>query len=95
MLPNWERSLEEDGPYDTEDPTFWIPHQTEDRMVAFNELTYTIDDIITQCNFPESARERLTRVHTSATRRYLQYYKGPLPTTVPVLQEEPQDLTTG
>ena len=89
MLPEWEKSIEEHGPYDTEDPTFWVPHQTEDRMVKFNRLTSTIDDIIEQCNYPESDRPRLTDTHRRLAARYLEYYDRPIEGPVPLLGEKP------
>ena len=94
MLPEWERFIEEHGPYDTEDPTFWVPHQTEDRMVAFNRLTSTIDDIITQCKYPESERDRLAETHRRLAARYLQYYDGPIEGPVPLLGVEPAAVRT-
>lgn len=70
-----------------EDATFWIPHQQEDRVVSFNRLTVTIDEIITQCGYPESARERLTKLHRRLAREFLQDYQGPREGSVPLLEE--------
>ena len=78
--------IEEHAPYDCHDPTFWIPHQQDiGRMVRFNRLTVTIDDIIAQCGYPESERARLAAQHRRTAEEYLKYYRGPVGGSVPLL----------
>ncbi|MXX45561.1 MAG: hypothetical protein F4Z41_05085 [Acidimicrobiia bacterium] len=72
---------------DPEDAIFWVPHQQEPRMVEFNVLTSTIDDIITQCGYPESERKRLTEQHRRSAEAFLNDYVGPVTGRVPLLGE--------
>ena len=72
---------------DPKDATFWVPHQQEARMVQFNRLTVTIDDIIAQCGYRESERERLTVLHRRLAEEFLAEYQGPRCGTIPLLEE--------
>ena len=54
-------------------------------MVVFDLLTVTIDDIISQCGYPESARDNLAETHQRIARHLLAYYKGPIKNPVPLL----------
>lgn len=81
--------IEEHGPYDRYDPTFWVPHQQDlGRMVEFNRLTVTIDDIIERCGYPETERARLTLQHRRTAEDYLKHYLGPLNGPVPLLETQ-------
>ena len=85
----------EGGHYELEDAVFWIPHQQDiGRMVEFNTLTSSIEDIITQCGYPESERARLTAQHRRNAEDFLKRYQGPLEGPVPLLGET-QPTTTG
>ena len=76
------------GPYDT---TYSVPHQHDtDRVVVFDLLTVTIDDIITQCGYPESVRAELIKTHRRIAADMLRYYKGPINGNVPLLEETAQ-----
>ena len=75
------------GPYDT---TYSVPHQREDRVVEFDLLTVTIDEIIAQCGYPESAREELTETHRRIAAHMLRYYEGPVNGAVPLLDPTAQ-----
>lgn len=55
--------------------------------VEFNVLTSTIDDIITQCGYAGSERERLTELHRRSARAFLNDYVGPVEGIVPLLGE--------
>ena len=72
---------------DPEDATFWVPHQQEARMVRFNRLTATINDIVTQCHYPESERERLTALHRLLAQEFLRDYRGPRHRPLPLLED--------
>ncbi len=87
LVNRWADDLEKFGPYDVDDPTFWVHHRQEDRWVKFNYLTSTLDDIITQCGYPESERERLAYSHRRGTEEYLKYYRGRIEGRVPLLSE--------
>lgn len=76
-----------DNYQDPEDAIFWVPHQQEARMVRFNRLTVTIDDIINQCGYPESERERLAVLHRRLAEEFLADYQGPWREPVPLLEE--------
>ena len=69
---------EAQGPLGAYDTTYSVPHQHEDTVVEFDLLTVTIDDIITQCGYPESARARLTEAHRRIAAHMLRHYKGPI-----------------
>ena len=72
------------GPYDT---TYSVPHQHDmDRVVEFDLLTVTIDDIITQCGYPESQRAELAEFHRRMAADMLRYYQGPINGSVPLLE---------
>ncbi len=77
-----------------EDAFFWVPHQHEDRLVRFNRLTVTIDEIITRCEYPEKAREQLATLHRQLAEEFLKDYRGPLRGPVPLL-EEPRSAMVG
>jgi|GEM_PF-1800817 len=68
-----------------EDGAFWVPHQQEPRMVRFNVLTSTIDDIIAQCGYSENERDRLTEQHRRSAEAFLNDYVGPVNGRVPLL----------
>ena len=86
MLDAHVARIKKNGPYDRYDPTFWVPHQREvGRMVEFNRLTVTIDDIIHQCGYPESERARLTQQHRRTVQEYLKHYQGPISRPFPIL----------
>ncbi len=55
-------------------------------MVRFNRLTATINDIMTQCNYAESERERLTALHRLLAQEFLDDYRGPRHRPVPLLE---------
>ena len=74
------------GPYDT---TYSVPHQHEDWEVEFDLLTVTVDDIIAQCGYPESARARLSEIHRRLAECRLNYYKGPVNGRIPLLEATP------
>ena len=73
--------------HDPEDAVFWVPHQQEARMVEFNRLTSTIDEIITRCGYPESERERLTEQHRRTAEEFLRAYQGPVNGPIPLIGE--------
>ena len=55
----WEMSdlIDRHGPYDPHDTTFAVGHYVEDRLVWFDFLTATVDDIMRECAFPPEERE--------------------------------------
>ena len=76
------------GPYDT---TYSVPHQQDtDRVVVFDLLTVTIDDIVTQCRYPESARASLAETHRRIAAYRLAFYKGPIRDNIPLLEVDMQ-----
>lgn len=70
--------------HDPEDADFWVPHQKEPRMVKFNRLTSTIDEIVTQCGYHESERERLAEQHRRTAQAFLDAYQGPVDGPIPL-----------
>ena len=83
--------IRERGPLDPFDTTYTVPHQSDpDRVVEFNLLTVTVDDIIAQCGYPESARAWLVEVHHKVAAYRLAHYRGSIPDTVPLIDTRTQ-----
>ena len=76
-----------DDHQEPDDAIFWVPHQQEGRMVQFNRLTVTVDDIINRCGYPESQRERLAVLHRLLAEEFLAEYQCPRRGPVPLLEE--------
>lgn len=83
-----ERMAEEGsrGPHDT---VFYVPHQQEDRLIEFDLLTSTVDDIISRCGYSEHERSELAEVHRRLAEHGLQFYRGPRPERIPLLEGTP------
>ena len=45
--------IAKEGPRGPHDTAFFVPHQQEDRLVEFDLLTATVDDIISRCGYSE------------------------------------------
>jgi len=86
MLEDESAEWDENGPMDPYDTTYSVPHQHRDGEVEFDLLTVTVDDTITQCGYPESARARLAKIHRRLAEHGLSYYKGPINGKVPLLE---------
>ena len=84
MLDAESAEWEAEGPLGAYDTTYSVPHQHQDTVVEFDLLTVTIDDIITQCGYPESAGARLTETHRWIAAHMLRHYKGPINGSVPL-----------
>lgn len=83
--------IHECGPLDPFDTTYTVPHQSDtDRVVEFNLLTVTVDDIIAQCGYPESARAWLLEVHHTVASYRLAHYRGLIPNVVPLVDMRTQ-----
>lgn len=70
------------------DPIY-VPHQQEDRLIEFDLLTSTVDDIISRCGYPEYERSELAEVHGRLAEHGLQFYRGPRPERIPLLEGTP------
>lgn len=74
-----------EGPLGPHDTSYSVPHQQDHgKVVVFDLLTVTIDDIISQCGYPESARDNLAETHQRIAGQLLAYYKGPIKNPVPL-----------
>ncbi len=71
------------GPYET---VFYVPHQQENRLVEFDLLTATVDDIISRCGYSEEERSELAEAHRRMAEHDLRFYRGPLPESIPLLE---------
>ncbi len=85
ILKAHSEHINQHGPYDPYDSSFFVGHSTEDRLIEFDTLTATIDDIMKQCDIPEEYREELTELHRECTKDFLRYYKGPIEGPIPLL----------
>lgn len=80
-----------EGPLDPYDTSYSVPHQQDQgKVVVFDLLTVTIDDIIAQCGYPESAKDSLTEIHRRIAAHLLAYYKGPIKNPIPLLEATAQ-----
>ena len=50
--------IDANGPFAPGDTLFAVGHYTEDRLVWFDFLTSTLDDIMRECGLPEERREQ-------------------------------------
>ena len=79
--------IDAEGPWDPYDTTYTVPHQRDiGRVVEFDLRTVTIDDIIVQCGYPESARRELVEIHRRIASNMLHYHKGSIKRTIPLLE---------
>lgn len=90
-LDNEAALIDAEGPWDPYDTTYTVPHQADiGRVVEFDLRTVTIDQIIAQCGYPESARSELAEIHRRIASNMLHYHKGPIKGSVPLLEATPQ-----
>ena len=83
--------IDAEGPWDPYDTTYTVPHQRDiGRLVEFDLRTVTIDDIIDQCGYPESARHELAETHRRIASNMLYYHKGSIKGNIPLLEATPQ-----
>lgn len=78
--------IEEHGPFTSGETKFATGHYTEDRLVWFDILTVTLDDIMRECAVPEEQREQRRSRYRSYAEEFLQHHDGP-ETTLPLLEE--------
>lgn len=79
-------TVDEHGFRDPADSMFATGHYTEDRLVWFDYLTVTLDDIMRECSIPEEQREEQRLLSRFSAKEFLRYYGGP-ETAVPLLEE--------
>lgn len=65
------------GPFAPGDTLFAVGHYAEDRLVWFDLLTATLDDIMRECGLPENQRDLQRRECYHLARDFLRYYDGP------------------
>ena len=78
--------IEKHGPFARGDTMFATGHHTENRLVWFNFLTATLDDIMRECGIPEEHREQQREEYRGFAEYFLAHYDGP-ETTLPLLNE--------
>ena len=85
---DWEaaRYITENGPFAPGDTMFAIGHYSEDRLVWFDILSVTLDDIMRECAFPEDQRPKRRLLGRSFAKHFLRSHKAP-EGTLPLLQE--------
>ncbi|MCQ3803056.1 MAG: hypothetical protein OXC98_05550 [bacterium] len=85
----WEMAdlIDKDGPYDPHDTTFAVGHYLEDRVVWFDFLTATVDDIMRECAIPPEERENVKKRNKLFAQRFKEFYRGPLNGPVPLLSK--------
>ena len=85
---DWEaaRHITENGPFAPGDTMFAIGHYSEDRLVWFDVLSVTLDDIMRECSFPEHQRARRKLLGRSFAEYFLRFHDKP-EGTLPLLQE--------
>ena len=80
--------IDKDGPYDPHDTTFAVGHYFEDRVVWFDFLTATVDDIMREGAIPPEERENVKKRNKLSAQRFKEFYRGPLNGSVPLLSEQ-------
>lgn len=80
------RYITENGPFAPGDTTFAIGHYSEDRLVWFDILFVTLDDIMRECAFPEDQRPKRRLLVRSFAKHFLRFHNVP-EGTLPLLQE--------
>ncbi|MDE0231045.1 MAG: hypothetical protein OXN93_02040 [bacterium] len=85
---DWEaaRYITEKGPFAPGDTMFAIGHYSEDRLVWFDILSATLDDIMRECAFPEDQRARRRLLGRSFAEHFLRFHDVP-EGTLPLLQD--------
>lgn len=78
--------IEEHGSFASGETRFGTGHYTEDRLVWFDILTVTLDDIMRECAVPEEQREQRRLRYRSYAKEFLQHHDGP-EKTLPLLEE--------
>ena len=78
--------IEEHGPFASGETKFATGHYTEDRLVWFDILTVTLDDIMRECAVPEEQRDQRRLRYRSYAKEFLQHHNGP-EKTLPLLEE--------
>ena len=78
--------IEEHGPFASGETKFATGHYTKDRLVWFDILTVTLDDIMRECAVPEEQREQRRSRYRIYAKEFLQHYDGP-EKTLPLLEE--------
>lgn len=73
------------GPFAPGNTLFAIGNYTEDRLVWFDFLTVTSDDIMLECGLPEEQRERQISECRQLAEDFLRYHDGP-EQTLPLLE---------
>lgn len=78
--------IDEHGPFVSGETKFATGHFTEDRLVWFDILTVTLDDIMRECAVPEEQREQRRLRYRRYAKEFLQHHDGP-EQTLPLLEE--------
>lgn len=76
--------IEKHGSFAPGETMFATGHYTEDRLVWFDILTVTLDDIMRECAVPEGQREQRRLRYRSYAKEFLQHYDGPERDAAPV-----------
>ena len=79
-------SIAKNGPWASGNTMFATGHHTEDRLVWFDILTVTLDDIMRECAIPEDRRDQHKKEYRSFALCFLQHYEGSQ-RSVPLLKE--------
>ena len=85
---DWDasRDITENGPFASGDTMFAIGHYSEDRLVWFDVLSVTLDDIMRKCAFPENQRATRRLLGRDFAEYFLRFHDGP-EGTLPLLQD--------
>lgn len=65
------------GPFARGDTMFGTGHHTDNRLVWFDFLTVTLEDIMRECGIPEDRREQRREEYSEFAEYSLKYYEGP------------------
>ena len=78
--------IEKHGPFAQGDTRFATGHHAEERLVCFDLLTVTLDEIMRECGIPDEQREQQREEYRGFAEYFLEHYDGP-EKTLPLLNE--------
>ncbi len=69
--------IDRHGPFAPGETRFATGHYAEDRLVWFDLLTVTLDDIMRECGIPEEHRQQQREEYRRFAECFLEHYDGP------------------
>lgn len=68
--------IDRHGPFAPGETRFATGHYAEDRLVWFDLLKVTLDDIMRECGIPEEQRDQQREEYRGFAKYFLEHYEG-------------------